>query len=103
MEKIKEYLAGKKFVQITYQLPSTREGLALLFQSSREFLTTDNFTAMLAESKLCGCKTTIMTPAGPVPFEEDVSRWAINWNDTAPIQNFLNICRETFERCAVAA
>ncbi len=103
MEKIKEYLQGKNFIQISYQLPSTREGLALLFQSSREFLTTDDFTAMIAEAKLCGCKTTIMTADGPVPSEEDVSRWATSWYDTSPIRNFVNICRETFEPCAVAA
>jgi len=103
MDKINEYLQGKKFVQITYQLPSTREGLALLFQSCREFLTTDDFTAMLAESKLCGCKTTIMTPAGAVPFDENADRWADKWNDISSIRNFLNICRETFEPCAVAA
>jgi hypothetical protein len=103
MQNIREYLEGKKFVEITYLLPSTREGLAMLFQSCRELLTTDDFTAMLAESKMCGCKATIMTANGPVPVEDDVSDWAARWYDTSAIQNFVDICRERFERRAVAA
>jgi hypothetical protein len=101
--RIHEYLQGKKFVQITYQLPSTREGMALLFQSCHEFLTTDDFTAMLAEARLCGCKTTIMKADGPVTIEADESRWETSWYDPSPVRNFLNICRERFEACAVAA
>jgi hypothetical protein len=101
--RIKEYLQGKKFVQITYQLPSTREAMALLFQSCREFLTTDDFTAMLAEARLCGCKTTIMRADGPVAFEADVSRWGMTWYDNSQVQNFLNICRQRFGSCAAAA
>jgi len=101
LAKINEYLSGKKSLQITYQLPSTREGLALLFQSCHEFLTTDNFTAMIPEAKLCGCKATVMTADGPVPVEEDASRWSTMWYDISSIRNFLEICRERFEPCAV--
>jgi O-antigen biosynthesis protein len=103
LDKINEYMRGKKCLQITYQLPSTREAMALLFQSSREFLTTDDFTAMLPEAKLCGCTATIMTANGPVTVEDDVSEHATKWYDTAAIQNFLSICRERFEACAAAA
>jgi len=103
MDKIQAYMKGKNSLQITYELPSTREGLALLFQSSRELLTADDFTAMIPEAILCGCKATIMTPDGPVPFLEDVSRWGTSWHDLRPIHNFVNICRQTFLPCAAAA
>jgi len=103
MTRVNDYIRGKKFLQITYELPSTREGLAHLFQSCHEFLTIDDFTAMLMEAKLCGCKTTIMRRHGPEDYAEDVSRFSTSWYDTAAIGNFANICRETFERCEAAA
>jgi O-antigen biosynthesis protein len=103
MDKIQAYLKGKNYLQITYNLPSTREGLALLFQSSHELLTTDDFTAMIPEAMLCGCKATIMTPNGPVAVKEDIGRWRTSWHDTSAIQNFANICRQTFARRAAAA
>jgi hypothetical protein len=96
MDKINGYLEGKRFGQITYEKPNTREDLASLFQSSHEFLTTDDFTAMLAESKLCGCKSLIMTGDGLVEYTEDVSRWKTNYYDVSPLENFVNTCRETF-------
>jgi hypothetical protein len=98
LDKINAYLEGKNVVQITYDTPSTREGLALLFQSCHEFLTTDDFTAMIAEAMLCDCKVMVMKDDKPVEFIGDASPWRTKYYDISPIQNFVNICRETFER-----
>jgi len=100
--EVAKYLEGKKFVQITYQLPSTREALALLFQSCREFVTVDNFTAMLAESRLCGCKAVIIGENGPIEPTDDVGHWRTKWYETDCIRNFVGLCQHRFEASAAA-
>ena len=102
-EKIQDYLQGKRHIQITYDQPGTREGLASLFQSCREFLTADDFTAMIPEAMLCGCKVTIVTPTGLVACDGDPGRWRTAWHDTSAIGNFVSVCRQKFLPCAAAA
>jgi hypothetical protein len=99
---VTKYLEGKKLIQITYELPSTREALALLFQSSREFVTVDNFTAMVAEARLCGCKATVIDENGMVESTNEIERWRTLWHETGCIRNFVEICQDRFAAVAAA-
>jgi hypothetical protein len=47
-------------LHITFDWPATADELALLFQTSRIFYSYTNYTAMIIESRLCGCPTIVI-------------------------------------------
>ena len=50
-------------IEITTAWPATRLELAKLFQESEVFYSYDNFTALIAEARLCGCPVVLIPSA----------------------------------------
>jgi len=52
--------ATERALEITTEWPATAEGLAMLFQTSEVFYSYANYTAMVIESRLCGCPSVVI-------------------------------------------
>jgi hypothetical protein len=59
-------------VEITFDWPETRRGLAYLFKTSKWFYTYQTYTALTIEARLCGCPTVVI-PNGR--FDRQDFRW----------------------------
>jgi len=79
-------------LEITFDWPATAEELALMFQTSRRFYSYANYTAMIIESRLCGCPTVVIpnglwthgqfatgTPGGVAGLAWGTSKKELRW------------------------
>jgi hypothetical protein len=92
-EKIRRTLDPLPFVELTADWPATREGLAVLLQSSRAVYTTDTNTMLVEEAMMCGARAyrvdqhggclPIAPPADPSP----------HFADPLPVRQFVDLVR----------